>query len=115
MENIVKENLAEENETAESPVAEKAPRFDGGKYLRYLIFIVCIGLVYVWNSHYAEKQLKREDDLKREISEAKAEFRTIHARLSSGTRKSVISAKVDTLGLKVLDTPPYKLVKTSEQ
>jgi hypothetical protein len=115
MENTVKENQAEELETSGAEVEEKASAPGVNRYLRYLIFIVCIGLVYVWNSHFAEKQLKREDDLKKEIGEAKAEFRTIHARLSSGTRKSVISSKVDTLGLKVLDVPPFKLVRTIEQ
>lgn len=81
------------------------------RYIRYFIFLVAIGLVYVWNSNVAERQVRLEQKLKHEISDAKARFKTIHARFSNDSRRSVMADKVDTLELKPLREPPFKLEK----
>lgn len=84
---------------------------EAGRYIRYVVFLVAIGMVYIWNSHIAETQVKEEGRLRKEIADAKAEYKTMHARLSTGTRRQVIFEKVDTLGLKVASTNVYKLSK----
>ena len=85
---------------------------DAGRYIRYVLFVVFIGMVYIWNSHIAEKQVKEEAKLRKEIADAKAEYKTMHARLSSGTRRHVIFSKVDSLGLRTTNTNVFKLTKT---
>ncbi|HEX2900922.1 MAG TPA: FtsL-like putative cell division protein [Bacteroidia bacterium] len=81
-------------------------------YISYVLFVVFIGMVYIWNSHIAEKQVKEEARLRKEIADAKAEYKTMHARLSSGTRRQVIFSKVDSLGLRSTNTNVFKLTKT---
>jgi hypothetical protein len=85
---------------------------DAGRYIRYVVFVVFIGMVYIWNSHIAEKQVKEEARLRKEIADAKAEYKTMHARLSSGTRRHVIFEKVDSLGLRSTNTNVFKLTHT---
>lgn len=122
MENTVREQLPEDDrnetpansETTESTGGKR--RFglqasDAGKYIRYVVFLVVIGLVYIWNSHVAEKQVRRENKLKKEIADAKAEYKTMHARLSAGTRLPVIAAKVDSIGLKATKENTWQLKK----
>lgn len=82
---------------------------DAGRYIRYVLFVVFIGMVYVWNSHIAEQQVKEEARLRKEIADAKAEYKTMHARLSSGTRRHVIFQKVDSLGLRSTNANVFKL------
>jgi Bacteriodetes cell division protein (FtsL-like) len=101
-------------EQAQAPVAEKPRPWsfrskDAGRYVRYVLFLVAIGMVYIWNSHVTEKQVKEEERLRKEIADAKAEYKTMHARLSAGTRRQVIFEKVDTLGLRVTSTNVYKI------
>ena len=84
---------------------------DVGRYVRYVIFLVVVGLAYIWNSHVAEKQVKQENKLRKEIADAKAEYKTMHARLSAGTRKPVIAAKVDSLGLEATSRNTFKLMR----
>lgn len=79
------------------------------RYISYVLFLVAIGMVYIWNSHVAETQVKEEARLRKEIADAKAEYKTMHARLSAGTRRQVIFEKVDSLGLKATSTNVYKL------
>ncbi|MEM0999359.1 MAG: FtsL-like putative cell division protein [Bacteroidota bacterium] len=82
---------------------------DVGRYIRYTLFLVGIGLLYIWNSHVAESQVRKENHLKSEIADAKAEYKTVHARLDAGTRQSTIFEKVDSLGLKATSRNIYKL------
>jgi cell division protein FtsL len=110
------ENRLMEPETPkENPVVEEKSRWMGlrssnvGKYIRYVVFIVVIGLVYIWNSHVAENQVREENKLRKQIYDAKAEYKTIHARLSAGTRRQVISEKVDSLGLRTSSNNVFKL------
>jgi hypothetical protein len=113
------ENRVNENDAPESPkaVEGKPRRFsirfkDAGKYIRYIVFVVAIGMFYIWNSHVAENQVKEENRLRKEIADAKAEYKTMHARLSAGTRRRVIFEKVDSLGLKATSQNVFKLVKS---
>lgn len=111
-----KENRVVEAEApVEEQVQEQKPRrfgikfHDVGRYVRYIIFFVAIGMVYIWNSHVAEKQVKQESQLRKDISDAKAEYKTMHARLSAGTRRRVIFEKVDSLGLRTTSDNVYKI------
>jgi hypothetical protein len=121
MENIVKPGLREQ-ETEETPEPEVAiPAASARKgllrffvldrYLKYVVFLVFIGLVYVWNSNIAERQVRYEQKLKHSINEAEAEYKTVHARFSNDSRLKSVEGRVDTLGLEPLREPPYKLIK----
>lgn len=114
MENQHKE-IPEETLPDESTARkEKAPLRDADRYIRHIVFVALVGIVYIWNAHLAEKQLRKEARLNKEIHEKRAEYKTMQARLSGGTRKSVLAARLDTLGLRELRTPPQQLVLKSE-
>ena len=111
-----KENRVVEAEApVEEQVSQEKPRRfgirfqDAGRYIRFIVFLVAIGMVYIWNSHVAEKQVKQESQLRKDISDAKAEYKTMHARLSAGTRRKVVLQKVDSLGLKTTSNNIFKI------
>ena len=115
MENRIKPELAEERISSDEPV-EVSPKkgLSAGfvdRYLRFIVFLTFVGIVYIWNSHTAEKQVRQLESLKREIRQLKTEFVTLDADLSHGTKHSEIASLVDTLGLEPLRKPPFKLYK----
>jgi hypothetical protein len=81
------------------------------RYLRFIVFLVAIGMVYIWNSHWAENQIRHEEQLEEAIREAKAEYKTSHARLSHDSKRSEVAQRVDTLGLIVPKDPPFTIIK----
>jgi hypothetical protein len=106
------------SEDQEAPSGGKTgglPVQDVGRYIRYTIFLVGLGLLFIWNSHVAEKQVRRESRLKREIEDAKAEYKAVHAQQDAGTRQSVIFQKVDTLGLEASSKNIFKLPRKEKR
>lgn len=111
MENENKLKAQEGPQSAETNTRAGLPVRNVGRYIRYVLFLVVIGLVYIWNSHVAEQQVRTEDQLRKEIESAKAEYKTMHAKLSAGTRKSIVKAGADSLGLAVHTKNVYKLMR----
>ena len=109
------ENKIKMHETGpEAPPPEpRTPLFlrKADKYLKFVVFLVVVGLVYIWNAHMAEKQVRRKDQLNREIRELKSEYSTLNADMSFGTRQTEIAGRVDTLGLTILVEPPFDLTR----
>ena len=116
-ENRVKPSEEETLETSGNPTTPERVKRGGlqkvsvRRYIRYVVFLVGIGLFYIWQSHVAEKQVRRQNKLKKEIADAKAEYKTMQARLSAGIRRPVIQAQVDSLGLKATSKNTYKLFR----
>lgn len=83
-------------------------------YLRFSVFLVLIGMAYIWNSFEAEKQVKLREDYRKDVKELKSRYLLQKATLSAETRLSEIKDKVDTLGLRPLYEPAYRLVRGLE-
>lgn len=80
-------------------------------YLQFVVFLALIGMGYIWNAHYAERQMRLATDLEKEVKDLKSKALMNESTLSAGTRFSEIRDKVDSLGLYKLNEPAYKLVK----
>ncbi len=78
--------------------------------LRFTLFLVAIALLYIWNSHQAERQARKADRLLRELRELRTEYMTLGAQLSTSRQQSNIALVVDSMGLKPSKQPPYKLI-----
>jgi len=82
----------------------------------FSIYLTAIGLFYIWNAHYAEKQVRVVDGLEEEIRELKSEYMTLNAQLSKSRKQSEIVPAVDSLlGLKPLSNPPFVLYRHSKK
>ncbi len=109
---ITRHNLGQQTTTAKSSKRTKGLSLRKvDDYLRFVIFLAVIGLLYVWNSHYAERQIKMVDALETKVESLKARYLLKQATLSAGTRLSEIRDVVDTLNLRPLQEPVYKLVR----
>ncbi|MDX2250218.1 MAG: FtsL-like putative cell division protein [Bacteroidia bacterium] len=83
-------------------------------YIKFMIFLAAIGLVYIWNSHRAERQVKIMESYRVEVKRLKSNYLLKESTLSAGTRLSKIQQIVDTVGLRTLHEPAYKIIKGAE-
>lgn len=83
--------------------------------LPFILFLAVIALVYIANSHLAEKKVRKINKLSKEIKELKWEYLSVKSELMFRSKLSEVSKAVEPLGLKELSTPPQRIeVKTAE-
>ncbi|MES2559076.1 MAG: FtsL-like putative cell division protein [Bacteroidota bacterium] len=83
------------------------------KQIPFALFIVLLLLIHIWNAHNVEKIIRKTDTLNREIKELRSEYISILSELMSESKQSTVASKLDTLGIKELTTPPYKITQPS--
>lgn len=80
-----------------------------------MVFLVAgLCMFYIYNAHYAQKIVRKTDDVKDEIKELRAQYITITSDLMSDSKLSEVSKKPELQHLQVLRTPPYKITYTKE-
>ena len=81
------------------------------KLFPMFFFIAGLGLFYIYNAHYAQRVVRKTDDVKDEIKELRAEYITIKSELMFQSKQSQVSKRLEAEGteLKELRTPPFKI------
>ena len=80
------------------------------KYLPKVVFAVVLGVIYVWNTHYAERTTRKINKLETEVEDLRADVTTLEAEYMYGSKQSEVAKKVKALGLVESKEPPYKIV-----
>ncbi len=85
------------------------------EYLPKILFIMVLGLLYIGNTHYAEKTVREINSIQAEVEDLRADYTTLKADLMFSSKQSEVARKVKVYGLRESLTPPYKIVvKESE-
>lgn len=79
-------------------------------YLPKIFFVMVLGLIYIGNTHYAEKTVREINRIQVEVEDLRADYTTLKADLMFSSKQSEVAKKVKPLGLKESLTPPYKIV-----
>ena len=80
------------------------------KYFPITLYITLLGIIYIANSHYAEKTTRKIDRLKTEVEDLRAEYTTLKASQMLGEKQSEVAKRVKKLGLQESLQPPKKIV-----
>ncbi|HTF17168.1 MAG TPA: FtsL-like putative cell division protein [Chryseolinea sp.] len=80
------------------------------KYLPKILFVMTLGLIYISNTHYAEKTVRRISAMQAEVEDLRADYTTLKADLMFASKQSEVARKVNEMGLKESLKPPYKVV-----
>ena len=78
-------------------------------YLPYVLFLMLLCLLYIWNRHFAERKVRNIIQLKAQVDDMRADYISHKALLTEQTRRSYIIREAEKLGLKLPEKPPYKL------
>jgi hypothetical protein len=80
------------------------------QYLPKILFVMAVGLLYIGNTHYAEKTVRRIDVVQSEVEDLRADYTTLKSDLMFASKQSEVARKVKVIGLKESLTPPTKVV-----
>jgi hypothetical protein len=85
------------------------------KYLPKILFVMVLGLIYISNTHYAEKTVRKINTIQTEVEDLRADYTTLKADLMFASKQSEVAKKVKDFQLKESLTPPFKIeVKEGE-
>ncbi|CAN5459468.1 hypothetical protein BH10BAC4_BH10BAC4_00820 [soil metagenome] len=80
------------------------------QYLPKIMFVMVIGLLYIGNTHYAEKTVRRIDAAQSDVEDLRADYTTLKSDLMFASKQSEVARKVKAIGLKESLNPPTKVV-----
>jgi hypothetical protein len=79
------------------------------KYLPKILFAMVLGLIYISNTHYAEKTVRKINNIQAEVEDLRADYTTLKSDLMFASKQSEVAKKVQAFELKESLTPPYKI------
>lgn len=86
--------------------------FEEGFPIRHfprIMFIFLIGLIYIWNSHSAERTIREIDQAQSDVEDLRADFTTQKAALMLSGKQSEVAKRVRGQGLEEELAPPIKV------
>jgi hypothetical protein len=79
------------------------------KYVPKILFVMVLGLIYISNTHYAEKTVRKINNIQVEVEDLRADYTTLKSNLMFASKQSEVAKKVRLLNIKESLTPPYKI------
>ena len=80
------------------------------QYLPKILFVMMLGLLYISNTHHAEKTVRRIDQVQSEVEDLRADYTTLKSDLMFASKQSEVARKVKGMGLKESLNPPTKVL-----
>ena len=79
------------------------------QYLPKILFVMALGLLYISNTHYAEKTVRQINSIQAEVEDLRADYTTLKSDLMFASKQSEVARKVNAFGLRESLKPPYKI------
>ena len=80
------------------------------QYLPKILFVMMLGLLYISNTHNAEKTIRKIDQVQSDVEDLRADYTTLKSDLMFASKQSEVARKVKNFGLKESLNPPTKVV-----
>ncbi len=80
------------------------------QYLPKILFVTFLSLIYISNTHYAEKTTRQIDRAQSEVEDLRADYTTLKADVMFASKQSEVARRVKELGLQESSNPPFKVV-----
>ena len=84
------------------------------KYLPYFLYLAFFCLIYIWNNHHAESNIRQINRLESQVEDLRADYTTLKSDYMYSRLQSEVARKVATIGLKESKNPPFKIVEEEE-
>ena len=80
------------------------------QYLPKILFGLFLGLLYISNTHYAEKTVRKIDRVQSEVEDLRADYTTLKSDLMYASKQSEVARKVKIIGIEREFESPTKVV-----
>jgi len=77
--------------------------------LPFLAYLFLLIVLFIYNSHYAEKTIRTTNRLQFEMKDLRSEYITVLSEIMSESRQSELLKKLELSGIKELKNPPSKI------
>ncbi len=84
-------------------------------WIKFAIVGFALMVFYIYNSHHANKAIRKKEELTKELKELHSERISLESQITNASKQSELSKRLEGSGLKEITTPPIKLVKPHEQ
>ncbi len=84
------------------------------KHLPFLLFLAFLAIIYIGNSYYAEKNIRKIEKLQKEVKELRYEYITNKSKLMQSSRQSMVAKSLENKGIKESTVPPNKIFVEEE-
>jgi hypothetical protein len=98
----------------ESTPKEDAP-IPMWSWVKFALVGFALMLFYIYNSHHANKAIRKKEQLIKELKELHSERISLESQTTNAAKQSELSKRLEGSGLKEITTPPIKLTKPHEQ
>jgi hypothetical protein len=78
-------------------------------YLPKIMFSLLLGILYISNTHHAEKTVRKISGIQAEVEDLRADFTTLKSDLMFASKQSEVARKVKDYGLRESINPPNKV------
>ncbi|MBS1978634.1 MAG: hypothetical protein JST46_14780 [Bacteroidetes bacterium] len=85
------------------------------QYLPKILYVMLLGLLYISNTHYGEKTVRRIDQVQSEVEDLRADYTTLKSDLMFASKQSEVARKVKSIGLKESLNPPTKVAVDEDE
>lgn len=75
-----------------------------------IAFVIGLCLFYIGNTHYAEKTVRKINNVQAEVEDLRADYTTMKSDLMYASKQSEVAKKVKDFGLQESSEPPHKIV-----
>lgn len=80
------------------------------QYLPKILFVIILSLLYIGNTHHAERTVRKINAAQSEVEDLRADYTTLKADVMFASKQSEVARRVKELGLKESLKPPFKIV-----
>jgi hypothetical protein len=80
------------------------------QYVPKILFVMVLGLLYIGNTHHAEKTVRKINNIQAEVEDLRADYTTLKSDLMFASKQSELAKRVKAYGLKESLAPPHKVV-----
>lgn len=72
-------------------------------------FIAFIGVLYIGNRHYAEKNTRAISKIERQVEDLRTDYTSLKSDYMLSSKRSAVAERVEILGLEECQTPPFTI------
>lgn len=83
------------------------------KNFPFFIFLSVLAVIYIYNGHYSDKQLRDINRVSYELRELQYEYKTLKSDVMFRSKQSELAKAVEPFGLKELMVPPQVLTDSA--
>ncbi len=83
--------------------------------LPFLFWLFGLGIIYIANSHYAEKTVILTNKMEKEVKELRSDYIATRSELMFASKQSEVARAVQSMGIYESRTPPKKIVVKKEE